>query len=136
MSLTVVLHVSLEAFREVVSGGCLKFNHQLNRYESIFLMVRDILVHDLHLLQITYQCLADVLVLVVPRRREVVQKPDCSGGSVLLFVERESGIVWFPSRCSRARDLLLSLHEQSQPVGDPEHAFVYPVPAFDIRRSS
>ena len=106
VSLTLVLHISLEAFREVVSRGCLKVNHQLNRHESIFLVVRDILVHDLHLLQIEYQCLTDVLVLVVPRRGKTVQKPDCSGGSVLLFVERESGNVWFPSRCSRARDPL------------------------------
>ena len=65
--------------------------------------------------------------LVVPRRWKVVQKPDCSGGSVLLFVERESGNVWFPSRCRRARDPLLNLCEQSQPVGDSEHVFVYPV---------
>ena len=56
-----------------------------------------------------------------------MQKPHCSIGSVLLFLERESGNFWFPSRCSRARDPLLSLCEQSQPVGDSEHMFMYPV---------
>ena len=110
-----------------MSRGCLQVNHQLKRRESIFLVVRDFLVHDLCLLQIKYQCLADVLELVAPRRREVVQKPHSSGGSVLLFVERESGNVWFPSRCSRARDPLFCLCKQSQPVGDSEHVFVYPV---------
>ena len=129
VSLTFVLCVGLETFGEVVSGEFLKVNHQLDRHESIFVVVREILVHDLHRLQIMYQCLADILVLVAPRRGKIVQKPDCSGGSVL---ERESGNVWFPSCCSRARDPLLCSCEQPQPVGDSEHVFVYPVYTLSI----
>ena len=45
---------------------------------------------------------------------EVVQKPACTSGSVLLFVERESGNVWFLSRCGRARDPLLCGRTQFQ----------------------
>ena len=52
------------------------------------------------------------------------------GGSVLLFVERENGNVWFLSRSSRASNPLLSLCGHSQPVGDSEHVFVYLVYKF------